>query len=29
MFNCLDDIAAVNFPSDLEGTELLAEKADR
>ncbi|XP_038050848.1 homeodomain-interacting protein kinase 2-like [Patiria miniata] len=29
IFNCLDDIAGVNFPTDLEGTEMLAEKADR
>ncbi|XP_033118066.1 homeodomain-interacting protein kinase 2-like [Anneissia japonica] len=29
IFNCLDDIAQVNLPSDLEGAELLAEKADR
>ena len=29
IFNCLDDIAGVNFPTDLEGSELLAEKADR
>ncbi|XP_071956142.1 homeodomain-interacting protein kinase 1-like [Antedon mediterranea] len=29
IFNCLDDIAQVNLPPDLEGTELLAEKADR
>lgn len=28
IFNCLDDMAQVNVP-DLEGTELLAEKADR
>nr|XP_054761914.1 homeodomain-interacting protein kinase 2-like [Lytechinus pictus] len=29
IFNCLDDIAGVNLPTDLEGSEYLAEKADR
>ncbi|XP_077994181.1 homeodomain-interacting protein kinase 1-like isoform X2 [Glandiceps talaboti] len=29
IFNCLDDMANVNFPSDLDGSERLAEKADR
>ncbi|XP_035012234.1 homeodomain-interacting protein kinase 2 isoform X2 [Hippoglossus stenolepis] len=29
IFNCLDDMAQVNMASDLEGTEMLAEKADR
>nr|XP_006812981.1 PREDICTED: homeodomain-interacting protein kinase 2-like isoform X2 [Saccoglossus kowalevskii] len=29
IFNCLDDMVNVNFPNDLEGSELLAEKADR
>lgn len=29
IFNCLDDIGQVNVPTDLEGGELLAEKADR
>ncbi|XP_054154448.1 homeodomain-interacting protein kinase 2-like isoform X2 [Oppia nitens] len=29
IFNCLDDMAQVNVPTDLEGAELLAEKADR
>ena len=29
IFNCLDDMAQVNVPNDLEGAELLAEKADR
>ncbi|KAF8796478.1 Homeodomain-interacting protein kinase 2 like protein [Argiope bruennichi] len=29
IFNCLDDMAQVNVPSDLEGSELLAEKLDR
>nr|XP_018898939.1 PREDICTED: homeodomain-interacting protein kinase 2 isoform X2 [Bemisia tabaci] len=29
IFNCLDDIGQVNVPADLEGGELLAEKADR
>ncbi|XP_060931850.1 homeodomain-interacting protein kinase 2 isoform X2 [Limanda limanda] len=29
IFNCLDDMAQVNMSSDLEGTEMLAEKADR
>ncbi|KAG9510384.1 Homeodomain-interacting protein kinase 2, partial [Fragariocoptes setiger] len=28
-FNCLDDMAQVNLPTNLEGGELLAEKADR
>ncbi|XP_072336659.1 homeodomain-interacting protein kinase 1-like isoform X6 [Scyliorhinus torazame] len=29
IFNCLDDMAQVNIPNDLEGTDMLAEKADR
>lgn len=29
IFNCLDDMAQVNVPGDIEGAELLAEKADR
>ena len=29
IFNCLDDMAQVNVPTDLDGAELLAEKADR
>jgi len=29
IFNCLDDMAQVNVPTDLEGGELMAEKADR
>uniref|UniRef100_L7LUP3 non-specific serine/threonine protein kinase n=1 Tax=Rhipicephalus pulchellus TaxID=72859 RepID=L7LUP3_RHIPC len=29
IFNCLDDMAQVNVPTDLDGGELLAEKADR
>lgn len=29
IFNCLDDMAQVNVPTDLGGDELLAEKADR
>ncbi|XP_057332415.1 homeodomain-interacting protein kinase 2 isoform X5 [Microplitis mediator] len=29
IFNCLDDIGQVNVPTDLEGGQLLAEKADR
>ncbi len=29
IFNCLDDIGQVNVPTDLDGGELLAEKADR
>ncbi|XP_056590619.1 homeodomain-interacting protein kinase 1 isoform X2 [Triplophysa dalaica] len=29
IFNCLDDMMQVNLPSHLEGTDLLAEKADR
>ncbi|XP_076335335.1 uncharacterized protein LOC143238727 isoform X4 [Tachypleus tridentatus] len=29
IFNCLDDMAQVNVPTDLEGGELLAEKVDR
>lgn len=29
IFNCLDDMAQVNVSSELEGGELLAEKADR
>ncbi|KAM9754335.1 homeodomain-interacting protein kinase 2 isoform 3-T3 [Menidia menidia] len=29
IFNCLDDMAQVNMASDLEGSDMLAEKADR
>uniref|UniRef100_A0A8C9YSX1 non-specific serine/threonine protein kinase n=1 Tax=Sander lucioperca TaxID=283035 RepID=A0A8C9YSX1_SANLU len=29
IFNCLDDMAQVNMTSDLEGSDMLAEKADR
>uniref|UniRef100_A0A8C6T7E8 non-specific serine/threonine protein kinase n=1 Tax=Neogobius melanostomus TaxID=47308 RepID=A0A8C6T7E8_9GOBI len=29
IFNCLDDMAQVNMSSDLEGSDMLAEKADR
>ena len=29
IFNCLEDIGQVNVPTELEGGELLAEKADR
>lgn len=29
IFNCLDDMTQINFPSQLVGSELLAEKADR
>ncbi|XP_041072239.1 homeodomain-interacting protein kinase 2 isoform X2 [Carcharodon carcharias] len=29
IFNCLDDMAQVNMTTDLEGSEMLAEKADR
>ncbi|KAL7302955.1 hypothetical protein TKK_0004182 [Trichogramma kaykai] len=29
IFNCIDDIGQVNVPTDLEGGQLLAEKADR
>lgn len=29
IFNCLDDMAQVNVPTNLDGAELLAEKADR
>lgn len=29
IFNCLDDMAQVNVPTDLDGSELLAEKVDR
>ena len=29
IFNCLDDMAQVNVPTDLEGGELLSEKTDR
>ena len=29
IFNCLDDMAQVNVPGELEGGDLLAEKADR
>ncbi|MBN3280190.1 HIPK1 kinase, partial [Polyodon spathula] len=29
IFNCLDDMVQVNMPTDLEGTDMLAEKADR
>ncbi|CAH2220222.1 homeodomain-interacting kinase 1 isoform X1 [Pelobates cultripes] len=29
IFNCLDDMAQVNISTDLEGTDMLTEKADR
>ncbi|XP_075458604.1 homeodomain-interacting protein kinase 2-like isoform X3 [Ascaphus truei] len=29
IFNCLDDMAQVNMASDLEGSDMLVEKADR
>lgn len=29
IFNCIDDMAQINVPTDLEGSELLAEKVDR
>ena len=29
IFNCLDDMAQVNVPTDLDGSELLGEKVDR
>ncbi|KAK3102981.1 hypothetical protein FSP39_015490 [Pinctada imbricata] len=29
IFNCLDDMAQINVPTDLDGSELLAEKVDR
>lgn len=29
IFNCLDDMAQINVPTDLEGSELMAEKLDR
>uniref|UniRef100_A0A9J7YQ25 non-specific serine/threonine protein kinase n=2 Tax=Cyprinus carpio TaxID=7962 RepID=A0A9J7YQ25_CYPCA len=29
IFNCLDDMMQVNLPTHLEGTDMLAEKADR
>lgn len=29
IFNCLDDMGQVNVPTELDGGELLAEKADR
>ncbi|XP_041746556.1 homeodomain-interacting protein kinase 2 isoform X12 [Coregonus clupeaformis] len=29
IFNCLDDMAQVNMMTDLEGSDMLAEKADR
>ncbi|XP_029105596.1 homeodomain-interacting protein kinase 2-like isoform X3 [Scleropages formosus] len=29
IFNCLDDMAQVNMTTDLEGSDMLAEKADR
>uniref|UniRef100_A0A8C5M277 non-specific serine/threonine protein kinase n=1 Tax=Leptobrachium leishanense TaxID=445787 RepID=A0A8C5M277_9ANUR len=29
IFNCLDDMAQVNMSTDLEGTDMLTEKADR
>lgn len=29
IFNCLDDISEVNFPTDVQGSEMLVEKADR
>ncbi|OBS71726.1 hypothetical protein A6R68_13697, partial [Neotoma lepida] len=29
IFNCLDDMAQVNMTTDLEGSDMLVEKADR
>ncbi|CAH1787334.1 unnamed protein product [Owenia fusiformis] len=29
IFNCLDDMAQINVPTDLEGSELMSEKVDR
>ncbi|XP_067928349.1 homeodomain-interacting protein kinase 2-like isoform X2 [Watersipora subatra] len=29
IFNCLDDMAQINVPADLEGSELIVEKLDR
>ncbi|ELU17799.1 hypothetical protein CAPTEDRAFT_82340, partial [Capitella teleta] len=29
IFNCLDDMAQINVPNDLEGSELMSEKVDR
>lgn len=29
IFNCLDDISEVNFPTDVQGSDMLVEKADR
>ncbi|XP_064634600.1 homeodomain-interacting protein kinase 2-like isoform X2 [Lineus longissimus] len=29
IFNCLDDMAQINVPTDLEGVDLMAEKVDR
>lgn len=29
IFNCIDDMAQINVPTDLEGSELLAEQVDR
>lgn len=29
IFNCIDDMAQINVPTDCEGSELLAEKVDR
>ena len=29
IFNCLEDMAQINVPNDLEGVELIAEKLDR
>ncbi|KAK2189919.1 hypothetical protein NP493_94g05019 [Ridgeia piscesae] len=29
IFNCLDDMAQINVPTNLEGSELMAEKVDR
>ncbi|XP_061166876.1 homeodomain-interacting protein kinase 2-like isoform X2 [Saccostrea echinata] len=29
IFNCLDDMAQINVPTDLDGSELMAEKVDR
>lgn len=29
IFNCLEDMAQINFPNDYEGVDLLAEKLDR
>jgi homeodomain interacting protein kinase len=29
IFNCLDDMGQINVPTDIDGTELIAEKIDR